>query len=80
MSRVAGIASIETQSSAKSTDPSHTYDDRKAQAVFEHVLSFLKEALWWEGTSECWQYQALLVWFIKACWDEAPAARIDLAK
>ena len=31
-------------------------------------------ATWWVGTSECWQYQELLVWFIKACWSDAPAA------
>ena len=29
---------------------------------------------WWVRTSESWLYQDLLLWFLKACWDECPAA------
>lgn len=29
---------------------------------------------WWAGTSECWDYQELLGWFFKACWENNSAA------
>jgi hypothetical protein len=29
---------------------------------------------WWVRTSENWLYQDLLLWFLKACWDECPVA------
>ena len=31
-------------------------------------------ALWWMRTSQSWQYQELLEWFLEVCWDIAPAA------
>jgi hypothetical protein len=30
--------------------------------------------LWWTKTSGTWQYQELLSWFVKSCWDINPAA------
>ena len=31
-------------------------------------------ALWWVRTSQSWQYQELLGWFLEVCWDIGPAA------
>ncbi len=31
--------------------------------------------MWWAMTSETWQYQELLQWFIDVCWHEQTAAR-----
>ena len=31
-------------------------------------------ALWWVRTSQSWQYQELLKWFLEVCWDIGPAA------
>jgi hypothetical protein len=31
-------------------------------------------AIWWVRTSEHWQYQELLKWFLNLCWDFSPAA------
>ena len=30
--------------------------------------------MWWAMTSETWQYQELLQWFIDVCWHEQTAA------
>ena len=30
--------------------------------------------LWWVRTSDSWQYEELLEWFLRVCWDEGPAA------
>ena len=30
-------------------------------------------SLWWVRTSGSWQYQELLEWFLRACWDLIPA-------
>ncbi len=30
--------------------------------------------VWWVNTSETWQYTELLDWFIRSCWNIAPAA------
>lgn len=30
--------------------------------------------LWWGKTSETWQYQELIGWFVQSCWDLMPAA------
>ena len=29
---------------------------------------------WWVRTTESWQYQDLLEWFLQVCWDFNPAA------
>ena len=29
---------------------------------------------WWVRTSEVWQYEELLEWFVSTCWDLPPAA------
>ncbi len=31
-------------------------------------------ASWWVRTTESWQYQELLEWFLNVCWDFDPAA------
>lgn len=31
-------------------------------------------AIWWVSTSETWQYNTLLKWFIDACWEVNVAA------
>ena len=41
------------------------------------IRTYLRKwALWWAGTVEVWQYEELLWWFIKACWELSPAAGI----
>ena len=30
--------------------------------------------MWWLRTSESWQYQELLEWFLNVCWDCSPAS------
>ena len=39
------------------------------------IRSYLHRwALWWVRTSQSWQYQELLGWFLEVCWDIGPAA------
>ena len=39
------------------------------------IRSYLHRwALWWVRTSQSWQYQELLGWFLHVCWDYSPAA------
>ena len=39
------------------------------------IISYLRRwAMWWVRTSESWQYQELLEWFLNVCWDCSPAA------
>ncbi|WP_173237604.1 hypothetical protein [Legionella antarctica] len=32
--------------------------------------------MWWVRTTESWQYQDLLEWFLKVCWDFSPAVYV----
>lgn len=39
------------------------------------ISSYLNRwALLWVRTSDCWQYEELLEWFLMMCWDASPAA------
>jgi len=39
------------------------------------ISSYLyRWSTWWVRTSEHWDYQELLGWFINACWEPNPAA------
>ncbi len=42
-----------------------------ANRIRRYLHQFL---LWWTKTSGTWQYQELISWFVKSCWDIAPAA------
>lgn len=39
------------------------------------IRNYLKKwALWWAMTSETWQYEELLKWFVDTCWDLSATA------
>lgn len=41
----------------------------------QRIRGYLRRwAVWWVSTSEIWQYEKLLSWFIQACWETNPAA------
>jgi hypothetical protein len=39
------------------------------------IKAYLRQwALWWVGTVDVWQYEELLRWFIKSCWEPCASA------
>jgi hypothetical protein len=47
----------------------------KDEVSLPRITNYLHRwGTWWVRTSESWDYQELLRWFINACWDRSPAA------
>lgn len=41
----------------------------------QRIRSYLHRwSMWWVRSSQSWQYQELLEWFLNVCWDFSPAA------
>ena len=63
----------------------HARTVRKARLQVQHMIkngfstlqirAYLHRfLLWWQITSETWQYHELIEWFVATCWDVKPTA------